>query len=94
MEKTWKPRSKWPEVMTVKDLIDCVPFLGRPRAQAIMEKIGTKVGGNWAVSRAQLIGYLDGDRNWEAGEMREWLKEVDRQVKEYKKFFGVKEESE
>ena len=64
MEKTWKNRSEWPQVLTVKDLVDCVPFLGRPRATAIMDEIGTKVGGNWAVSRNQIIQFLDGDSFW------------------------------
>ena len=67
MEKTWKNRADWPDVMTIRDLIGCVPFLGKPRAQQIMELIGTKVGGNWAVSRNQIIEFLDGDAYWVSG---------------------------
>ena len=67
MEKTWKPRDQWPAVMTIRDLIECIPFLGRPRAQQIMEAIGIKVGGNWAVSRNQIIEFLDGDAYWVSG---------------------------
>ena len=76
MEKTWKHRSEWPEVMTVKDLVECVPFLGRPRATAIMDAIGTKVGGNWAVSRNQIIQFLDGDSFWTMGAFSELKSEL------------------
>lgn len=69
MEKVWKPRREWPEILTIKDMVECVPFLGRPRAQAIMEDMGTKVGGNWAISKAQLIEFLDGDTDWMMGQI-------------------------
>lgn len=61
MDRKWKSRQEWPEVMTIKDLIECVPFLGRLRAQAIMGAMGTKVGGNWAITKATLIKFLDGE---------------------------------
>ncbi len=77
MEITWKFRGDWPEVMTVKDLVDCIPFVSRDQAYEIMKAVGTRVGNNWAISKSQIIYFLDGDYLWPTGKMAVAVKAIE-----------------
>ena len=77
MDKTWKPRKEWPEVMTIKDLLACVPRMSRDWAYEIMEAQGTRVGNNWAISKNTLIHFLDGDFLWSTGKISIALKAIE-----------------